>query len=167
MSDVNNFEERLGIAREAFAALLAADAWIASAPAIPVITEQQGDVAAMINQALARLGLCIVVVAADGDSLHRTGEGGLSMRVRIVAQISEKVLLNQAAAKTANVAYRPALSAAVRVMKAVDRRANGLDVGRHITGLNEFALLDELPFQLLKTKTDVVYEVSALTTIEL
>lgn len=165
-ADPNNFEERLGIAREAFAALIAADTYVASAPAQPVITEEKGDIAQMIVQALAKLGLCIVVVAADGDSLVRTGNS-LKLRVRIVAQISEKVLLNQAAAKKADVAYRPALATAVRIMKAVDRQPNGLDVGHHLPGLNEFLLVDDRPFELVKTTTDIVYEVSAHTEIEL
>lgn len=166
MSDANNFEERLSIAREAFAALVAADAYIARAPALPVVTEQKGDIAMMINQALAKLGLCIVVVAADGDSLQRSGDS-ISMRVRFAAQISEKVLLNQAAAKAANVAYRPALNVAMRVVKAVDRKANGLDTGRHQPGLNEFLVDDDRAFELVKTPNDVVYEVSAYSHIEL
>jgi len=166
MSDANNFEERLGIARETFAALVAADAYVASVPALPVVTEEQGDIAAMITAALSKLGLCILVVAADGDSLMRSGET-ISMRVRFAAQISEKVLLNKSAARVANVAYRPALNVAMRIVKAVDRKANGLDTGRHQSGLNEFLVDDDRAFELVKTPNDVVYEVSAYTTIEL
>lgn len=162
----DNFEERIGIARAAFTALVAADTYIASAPALPTITEEKGDIVAMINQALAKMGLCIVCLAADADDLKRSG-GTLSMRVRFVAQISEKVLMNKAAAKAANVAYRPALAVATRVMKAVDEKPNGLDTGRHIAGLNEFTLVTDRPFELLKTTTDVIYEVSATSIIDL
>ncbi|MBI5771916.1 MAG: hypothetical protein HZA93_29355 [Verrucomicrobia bacterium] len=162
MPNAENFEERLLIATDAFAALIAADAYFATAPAVPVLTERTGDINQTIAQALAKLGLCVVVVAADGDSLVRSGNG-LSLRVRLVAQISELYLINQGATGT----HKPALAAATRVMKAVDRQPNGLDVGRHLAGLNEFLLPEEQPFKLTKDARYVVYQVTAFTTIEL
>jgi len=159
-----NFEERLEVVRETFAALIAADEWIARAPAIQVLTEAKGDVAAQITQALAKLGLAIVVVAADADDLKRSGAGFL-LRCRLVAQISEKPLLWRAAPPP----YRPALSAAVRILKAVDKKPNGLDPAGvpHRSGVNEFEAATDRPFELLKGTADTIYEVSAHTWVQL
>lgn len=159
-----NFEERLEVARETFASLIAADAWIAREPAIPVLTEAKGDVAAQITQALAKLGLATVVVAADADDLKRSGTGFL-LRCRIVAQISEKPLLWRASPPP----YRPALSAAIRILKAVDKKPNGLDPAgaRHVSGVNEFEVSTDRPFELLRGATDTIYEVSAHTWVQI
>lgn len=166
--DPTQFEQRVAIARERFAAIIAADAYLAGAPAIPVITQRVGNIAAVINEALSRLGICVVVVAADAEGFKRKGKTKV-MEVRLVAQVSEKVLLAEAAAQRAAVAYRPADAVMLRIIKAVDEMPNGLDPagGRHIPGINEFAVLTDRPFELVKTTGDVVYEVSAHTTIEL
>jgi hypothetical protein len=163
-----NFEERLAVAVEAYQAIVAADAWLALAPAVPVIIEEQGDIANKIATALAKLGLCVVIVAADADELEERG-ATLRLRCRLVAQISEKVLLNKAACAAAGIAYRPARSAALRIMKAVHRKPNGLDTAgaRHVPGLNEFTLLTDRPFELLRNPTDVVYQVNVTTWIDL
>lgn len=163
----DNFEERLVIVADTYAALIAADPYFAAAgpiPAIPVATERNGDINQTIANALARLGLCVTVVAADGDGLVRSGEQ-LSLRVRLVAQVSELYLINQGATGS----KKPALAAATRIMKAVDRKPNGLDVagGRHIPGLNEFELLEDQPFKLTKDPRYIVYQVPAITTVEL
>jgi hypothetical protein len=163
--DPNKSEERLLIVADTFASLIAQSAYFAGAPAIPVITERKGDINAEISKALAQLGLCVVVVTPDGDSLHPAGDG-ISLRVRLVAEISENVLINQS--KSAN-NYRPALGAAVAVMKAVDRRPNGLDIAgaRHERGLNEFTLpTDEPPYRLVPAPRPT-YHVTAYTTVEL
>lgn len=159
-----NFEERLEVARERFATLVAADTWIGREPAIPVLTEAKGDIAQLITQNLAKLGLAIVVVAADADELKRSGTGFL-LRCRIVAQISEKPLLWRATLPP----YRPALSAAVRILKAVDRQPNGLDPAGvpHRSGVNEFEVSTDRPFELLKGSADTIYEVSAHTWVQL
>ncbi len=164
-----NFEERLTVAVEAYHAIVAADAWLALAPAVPVLTEEKGDIAATIAQALAKLGLCVVIVAADADELEEVGDTTLRLRCRLVAQISEKVLLNKAACAAANIAYRPARAAALRIMEAVYKRPNGLDPAgaRHVAGLNEFRLLTDRPFQLVNNPTDVVYQVNVTTWIDL
>jgi len=159
MSNPENIEERLVIATDAFAALIAADPYFVG---VPVLTERKGDISAMIIQALSKLGLCVVVVAPDGDQLTRTGNE-LSLRVRLVAQISEQYLINNGATGS----KKPALAATTRVMKAVDRKPNGLDVGRHITDLNEFTLDPDQPFKLTPDKGFIVYQVTAFTTIEL
>ncbi len=162
-----NFEERLVIVADTCAALIAADAYFAASgpvAAVPVMTERNGDINATIANALAKLGLCVTVVAADGDSLVRSGDG-LSLRVRVVAQVSELYLINQGPTGS----KKPALAAATRIMKAIDRKANGLDVagGRHQPGLNEFELPEEQPFRLTKDPRYIVYQVTAFTTVEL
>lgn len=163
-----NFEERLTIAVDAFDALITADPYVAVVPAVPVITEQKGDIAAMIAQALAKAGMCIVIVSADADGLKDKG-GMLQLRCRLVAQVSEKVLMNKAACAKAGIAYRPARDTAMRILKAVHRKPNGLDPSgaRHISGLNEFELITDLPFELINNPRDVVYEVNVTTWIDL
>lgn len=157
--DPDKFEERLVIVADTFAKLISQAPYLQG---VPVLTERNGDIQATIAQKLALLGLSVVVVAPDGDSLERTGDG-LRLRVRIVAQISELFLINQGATGT----KKPALAAATVVMKAVDRMPNGLDVGSHIPGLNEFLLQEEQPFKLTKDPKYVAYQVTAFTTVEL
>ena len=166
-SNPENFEERLVIVADAFAALIAADAYLSPPPPalqVPVLTERVGDINQTIAIALNKLGVCVTVVAADADSLERTGDG-LSLRVRIVAQISELYLINQGATGT----KKPALAITTRVMKAVDRKPNGLDAGgsSHLPWLNEFRLLEEQPFRLTKDARYIVYQVTATTAVEL
>lgn len=164
--DPNIVEERLLLVMDTFAALISASAYLAAVPAIPVFTERKGDLNTAIATALGQLGLAIVVVTPDGESLHVAGDS-LSIRVRLVAEISENVLINQAKAAAANAAYRPALGAAVAVMKAIDRQPNGLDAAgaRHVRGLNEFSLpSDEPPYQLMPAAKPT-YHVTAYTTV--
>lgn len=163
----DNFEERLVLVTDAFAALIAADSYFAgtgSVPVVPVLTERKGDINATIAQALAKLGLCVVVVAAEADALERSGEA-FSLRVRLVAQVMELPLINQGASGT----KKPALAAATRILKAVDCQPNGLDVdgGRHQRGLNEFLLDVDQPFKLTADPRYLVYQISAFTTVEL
>lgn len=168
MSNPANFEERLTIAVDTFAAIIAADAYLAVVPAVPVITEDKGDIAAMINQAMSKLGLCVVCVSAEGDKLERRGST-LRVRCRIAAQVSEKVMINKSACAAAGIAYRPARATALRIMKAVDKKPNGLDPagGRHVADINEFELILDRPFELVNNPRDVVYEVSVHTWIDL
>ena len=101
-------------------------------------------------------------MAPDADSLVRRGDT-ISLRVRLVAQVTELYLVNQSASGL----RKPALAVATAVMRAVDRKPNGLDVGQHRPGLNEFLLPDEMPFQIKKDPRFVVYHVTAYTTVEL
>ncbi|MBI5689246.1 MAG: hypothetical protein HZC55_04055 [Verrucomicrobia bacterium] len=164
--DASRIEDRLLIVADQFAALIAQDPFFAGAPAIPVVTERLGDLNNKITTALNKLGLAVVVVLPDGDQGQSTGDG-LSLRVRLVAQIEELVLINQTAAQQAGVAYRPALAAAVRAMKAVHRQPNGLDLGAHLPGLNEFECPESQPFRLIPAKACVTYHVTAYTTVEI
>jgi hypothetical protein len=163
--DPTKTEERLLVVTDTFAALIAASAYLVSAPAVPVLTERKGDIANEIAKALNGLGLAVVVVLADGETQQVTGNK-TGLRVRLVAEISENVLINQAKATAANVPYRPALGAAVAAMKAVDRKANGLDpAGQpHRTGLNEFELSEAEPIRLVPA-TRPTYHVTAYTTV--
>lgn len=156
-----NLEEKLTTVGDTFAALIAADAYFAG---IPVATERKGDIGATIRDALAKLGLSVAVVVPDGDTMKRQGDT-LQMRVRVVAQISELYLVNQGATGS----RKPALAAAVRVMKAVDRKPNGLDPAgtQHRPGLNEFELPTEQPFKLSPDPKFIVYHVTAYTTVNL
>lgn len=164
--DPNKIEDRLLIVADTFTALIAQDAFFAAAPAVQVLTERVGDINNKITAALGKLGLAVAVIMPDGDQGQSTGDG-LSLRVRLVAQIDELVLMNQAAATAANVPYRPALAAAIRAMKAVHRQPNGLDVGRHQSGLNEFQCPEVQPFKLIPAKSFVTYHVTAYTTVEI
>lgn len=165
--DPNIAEERLLIVADTFAGLIRDCAYLAAAPAIPVVTERQGDINATIQQALNTLGLSVAVIMPDGDQVELSGES-LSMRVRLVAQISENVLINQAKATATNTTYRPALGATLAAMKAVDRKPNGLDLPgvRHQPRLNEFTLQLDQPFRLVPA-TRPTYHLTAFTTVEL
>ena len=164
--DIANPEDRLVIAADAMAALIAADSYFAASldpvvAAVPVLTERKGDINAMILQALNKLGLCVTVVAADADDMKSVGSS-ISMRVRLVAQISELYLINQGATGT----KKPALSACVRVMKAIHKKPNGLDGAQaHRPGQNEFTLPEEQPFRLVPDRTFITYHVTAYTTV--
>ncbi len=161
--DPNKLEERLLVVTETFAALIAASAYLAAAPAVPVLTERKGDINTEITKALNQLGLSIVVVTPDGDSLETTGDG-MRLRVRLVAEIAENVLINQG---KSGANYRPALGAAVAVMAAVDRKPNGLDAGAaHLRGLNEFELDRDQPYRLMPAPRPT-YHVTAYTTVTL
>jgi hypothetical protein len=162
--DPSKIEERLLVVAETFAGLIAANAYISSAPALPVLTERKGDISAEITKALAQLGLSIVVITPDGDSLETTGDG-MCLRVRLVAEVAENVLVNKA---KSGANYRPALGAAVAVMTAVDRKPNGLDPAgvAHIRGLNEFELDHNQPFRLMPAQRPT-YHVTAYTKVTL
>ncbi len=161
--DPNILEERLLVVMDTFNALISASAYLAAVPAVPVLSERKGDINAEIQKALNNLGLSITVVTPDGDQLKESGDG-LSLRVRIVAEIQENVLINQSKPGT----YRPALGATIAVMKAVDRKPNGLDPAgtRHLTGLNEFHLDKDQPYQLMPAPRPT-YHVTAYTQVEL
>lgn len=164
--DPAKIEDRLLIVADAFAALIAADAFFAAAPAVPVLTERKGDIQNAIVTALNKIGLAAIVIMPDGEQARSHGDG-LALRVRLVAQIDELVLVNQTTAQQSATPYRPALAAAIRAMKAVHKKPNGLDVGRHLAGLNEFECPEEQPFRLIPAKSSVTYHITAYTTIEI
>jgi hypothetical protein len=147
------------IVADTFAALIARDPWLAG---IPVLTERKGDIGGAVTQALKKLGLCVAVIMPDCDSLQSRNDG-FSVRLRLVAEITELVLVNQSAPGN----YRPALSAAWRVMAAVAGKHNGVgDAGlMRPRGLNEFSLPPDAAFSLVPDPTFVVYHVTALTTV--
>lgn len=157
-------EERLTTVADAFAAAIAAHPYIATAPVVPVLTERKGDINATIQQALTKLGVNIAIVAADAVDLKRQGDTIL-LEVRLVAQVTELFLINQGATGT----KKPALSVTTAVMKAVDRKPNGLDPAgaTHRPGINEFLLDDQRPFKLTEHPSFVVYQVTAFTTVAL
>ncbi|MDR1427276.1 MAG: hypothetical protein LBJ08_05900 [Bifidobacteriaceae bacterium] len=162
-------EEKLAAVADAFAALIAADPWLANpALPVPVLTERKGDFATDIEQSLNNLGLAVAVVMPDAEDVVTTG-ATLALRVRLVAQVCENVPGNQSACETAKISYRPALAAVVRIMKAVNCQPNGLDVPDvpHRRGVNEFTLPRERPFQLIPDPATVTYHVTAHTTLSL
>lgn len=165
--DPNKVEERLLVVSEAFVDLIAQSPYLSSEPAIPVLTERRGDISTEITKALNGLGLSIVVLTPDGDNLRVSGDV-LLIRVRLVAEISENVLINQGRAIQSKSTYRPALGAAVAVMKAVDRKPNGLDVNgcAHVSRLNEFELDHDQPYRLVPAQRPT-YHVTAYTDVEL
>lgn len=163
--DPNKIEERLLVVTDKFAELIAAAAYIAAAPAIPVLTERKGDISNEITRALNTLGISITIITPDGDSLVENGEL-LNMRVRLVAEISENVLINQGKAAASQTTYRPALGVTLAALKAVHRQPNGLDIERHMKGLNEFLLPeDEPPYRLVPAQRPT-YHVTAYTVVE-
>jgi len=154
-------EERITVAADTFTAAIAAAPYFAD---IPVSDERKGDINATIANAVAKLGVCVTVVAADGDGLVRVGRN-LRLRIRLVAQITELYLINQGPTGT----HKPALSVATAAMKAVDRQPNGLDPAgaSHRDGLNEFLLAEAQPFRLVPDPRLIVYHVTAYTSVEL
>jgi hypothetical protein len=154
---------------DTFAALIAADPWIAHPKLpVPVLTERKGDLAKTIELQMAKIGMCVAVVMPDAEDVVSTG-ATLALRVRLVAQVDELVLANQAKSKTAGIDYRPALAAVVRIMNAVHQQPNGLDVPDvpHRRGVNEFFLPRDRPFQLIPDPDTVTYHVIAHTTLSL
>ncbi len=163
--DITKFEQRLAASVDAFAALISADPYLVGPPAIPVITERMGDINNMVQKQLAKLGICVICVAADGDRVEFKGEAGLRMRVRIVAQVTELYLVNEGPGGT----QKPALATCARVMLAVNRKSNGLDMPgvMHRARINEFELALDQPFRLVADLKFIVYHVTAFTWIDL
>ena len=164
-ADISLFEQRLAATVDAFAALIAADPYMIGPPAIPVITERMGDVNNMIQKQLAKLGICVLCVAADGDRMAGKTELSIRMHVRLVAQITELYLINEGP----NGTQKPALATCARVMGAVHRKPNGLDMpGQpHRLGINIFELAEDSPFRLVADKQFIVYHVTAFTWVDL
>jgi hypothetical protein len=155
--------EKPAAAREALAALLQADPLFARpALPVPVITEDKGDIETQITDAIARLGLCAIVVAADGGIRH--GNRSLSLILNLVIQISEDVLMNNEAAQTAGVAPVRALDLATAALRAAHGAPNGL--GDPSRGLNRFSL-DENPLALIPDAPVTTYHVRCKTLVSL
>ena len=163
--DPNKVEERLLIVTDKFAELIAAAPYIAAAPQIPVLTERKGDINNEIAKALNSLGVSITIVTPDGDNLVTNGDL-MNVRVRLVAEITENVLINQGKAAASQTTYRPALGVALAAMKAVHLQPNGLDTERHMKGLNEFLLPDDEPPYRLVPAQRPTYHVTAYTVVE-
>jgi hypothetical protein len=53
------------------------------------------------------------------------------------------------------------------LIKDIDRKPNGLDVGQHMAGLNEILIAEDQPFKLTKDPRCIVYQVAAYTKVEL
>ena len=157
-------EERLVVVADTFTNLIANARFFLEPKPVPVLTELKGDVSATVAQTLSKLGLCVAVIMPDGYRLTRRGES-LGLMVRLVAEISELVLINQGA----GVAYRSALAAATAAMKAVHLQPNGLDAAgaMHRAGINEFTLPEDQPFRLIPDRKFVTYHVTAFTTVEI
>lgn len=169
MYDPEKAEERLLVVADAFAALIASSPYLAAAPAIDVLTERKGDINATIAQALGGLGIVVVVVMPYARKSESAG-AEISLAARFVAEISENPLINQAAAKKAGVAYRPALAVAVATLLAVSGKPNGLDAGDqgHVAGLNEFVLPNDVPpIQIVPDRRAITYHVTVDTTVQL
>jgi hypothetical protein len=164
-----NPEDKLARVADTFAALIAADPWLANPKLpVPVLTERKGDIVTDIEQSINTLGLAVAVVMPDADNVIDTGST-LSLRVRLVAQVTENVLGNQSACEAAGIPYRSALAAVVRIMRAVHQKPDGLDpAGQpHRPGLHEFTLPKENPFQLIPDDALVTYHVTAHTTVRI
>ena len=92
-------------------------------------------------------------------------ELSIRMHVRLVAQITELYLINEGP----NGTQKPALATCARVMGAVHRKPNGLDMpGQpHRLGINIFELAEDSPFRLVADKQFIVYHVTAFTWVDL
>lgn len=163
--DPTKLEHRPLIITEAFRKLIAEDAYFTGEPAVPVLTERDGDINAMVNAALARLGLCVVVIMAEAERVRAAGDR-LVLQLRLVAEISEKVLLNKGRSGSN---YRPALSAAFRAARAVHEQPNGLDTDVNGSRVRAaiFELDEQHPVRLMPHRTDIIYHVTAHTAMDL
>lgn len=78
------------------AAALQGDAAFA-APGVGILTEDKGDIDTEIEQAIAALGLCVVVMFADASDCKPTLPGPVFGRVQLVVEVSENATTNRAA----------------------------------------------------------------------
>jgi hypothetical protein len=155
--------EKPAAAREALAALLRADPLFARpAHPRPRLTENKGDIEAQIEEALSKLGLCAVVVAADGGL--RQGARSLALKLNLVIQITEDVFLNNNAAQAAGVAPVHALGLATAALLAAHDAPTGLGLPAH--GLNRLTL-DEAPLALISGAALPTYQVRCHTLVTL
>jgi len=160
-------QDRIVTVVDTFAALIEKAPFFAGTPSVPVLTERKGDINATIAQALAKLGMSVVVIAPDANNLI-TENDRLKLRLRLIAEVSEIVLINQTACKAAGIPYRPALAAATQIMRAVSRQPNGLDgAQQHRPRINEFDLDPAEPFRLVPDRKCVTYHITAYTTVVL
>ena len=152
--------EKLSAARESLAALLAADPLFARpALPVPVITEKKGDIEAQTTEAISKLGLCAIVVAADGGLRQPAGQ--LALVVNFVVQVSEEVTMNNAAAAAAGVAPMCVLDLAVAALMAIHR-----DPVAPAPAIPRF-VLDETPLSLVPDAPVPTYQVRCHALIRL
>jgi hypothetical protein len=159
--------EKISHVRDTFAALIAADPFFTNEKmTLPVITEKKGDVPMLVKAAVSKLGMFVIVAAAETDSGRWVGSS-CELRILLTAQISEIFLANQTAHAKAGLPYRSALEAATAALLAVGRKPNGLDAPgyHHIPRVNEFELLPD-PLQLIDAPI-LTYHLSAFTTVRL
>ncbi len=141
--------QKITAVRDVLAALCAGLPLLGGALPVPVLTEAKGDLNAELTKALNSLGLSVVVIAPDARSVQ-TAPGTVLLEVRLVIEVSEQVLLNQAKSAAAGVPVRSALEVATAIVAAANRAPNGLDAegAPHRAGLNEFRLAPE-PLRLI------------------
>jgi phage-related minor tail protein len=153
--------------RDTVAALIAAHPYFAAGvdpvtKAVPVHTEKVGDIENVLLRQLSQLGLAVAVLVPDASDGKESGVF-VTQELRIVVEVSEQVLFNQAATGT----KKPALVAARKVIEAIHRKPNGLDAPgqMHRPGLNE--ILVDLEASPMRRKHDrfLVYHVTAYTRV--
>jgi hypothetical protein len=144
--------EKISAARDALADLLQGEPLFArEGLPVPVITEKKGDIETQIAEAIAKLGLCAIVVAADAGA--RQAAGQLALVVNLVVQITEDVLMNSAAAKEAGVAPVSALDLAAAALLAIHRGPR--------------LVLDDTPLSLVPDAPAATYQIRCHTLIRL
>lgn len=74
---------------------LNADAYFVGPPAIPVITENIGDIETAIQQAIAQLGVCAIVVTPTANAAFPNCFKPYFNDIKIVVRIVENVILNR------------------------------------------------------------------------
>lgn len=82
--------------QESIAAVLTAHAYFTG---IDVITERKGDILNMIDAAIGKLGICVVVETITGKPEHGS-IGSYSLDLNVGITVTENVLINQGATGT-------------------------------------------------------------------
>lgn len=129
---------------------------------VDIVTEVKGDLGNRLDQSLAKLGLAICVLT-PALTIHRRepATGRLILKVKLVVDISENALLNADAEGN----RRPALDAALEVMKALDYKTTGLGKSSAYTEFDRYELDPNTALQLIPDKTLICYHVTATTLI--
>jgi hypothetical protein len=144
-------EQLLAIQARA-AALLEEHAYFAG---LEVFTERIGDLDQKIRTKLAKLGLCVVVMTPSFSILQRQG-ARVKIRVRVIVEASETVLVNSGASGS----QKPSLAVATAAAIALDGKPS--ESGPHYSGagadpLNEYRLSDSEPVRLVPDPKLLVY----------
>ena len=134
------------------AAILAADAYFTG---VEIFTERIGDLDQQIRTKLAKLGLSVVVMTPSFSIVQRQGSR-VKIRVRLVVEAAETVLVNSSASGL----QKPALAVATAAAVLLDMQPTGIEphCASYATDpINEFRLIEGEPVRLVPDPKLLVY----------